>query len=229
MEEVELRLVNSTPFCQLSAEFPQITMFRWCSSVIDYVEVYGDNHIVKRATERLKEITESIDSQIVTSDRMENHVSAGISCRCNTVNSSIRLAESMNLLWEAPAVYANGEEKLRLISFSGVDLDAFFQEVSRSGKATIERKKRIDPDSLRDVYSISLKDLFGELSGKQALYLREAVSMGMFSSPRRTMVEELARIHGLSKSTMQEHLNKARNKLIQAVEPYLTLYLHSNQ
>ena len=229
MEEVELRLVNSTPFCQLSAEFPDITMFRWCSSVVDYVEVYGDGESVKMAMERLKEITENIDSKIVTLDRMEDHVSAGISCRCNTVNSSIRLAESMNLLWEAPAVYANGEEKLRLVSFSGEDLDAFYLEASRGGKAVIERKKRIEPDSLKDVYSISLKGLFGELSGKQALYLREAVSMGMFSSPRRSRVEELARIHGLSKSTMQEHINKARNKLIQAVEPYLTLYIHSKQ
>ena len=151
MEEVELRLVNSTPFCQLSVEFPDITMFRWCSSVVDYVEVYGESKSVKMAMERLKEITESIDSQIVTSDRMEDHVSAGISCRCNTVNSSIRLAESMNLLWEAPAVYANGEEKLRLVSFSGEDLDAFYLEVSRAGKAVIERKKRIEPDSLKDV------------------------------------------------------------------------------
>ena len=25
---------------------------------------------------------------------------------------------------------------------------------------------------------------------------------------------------------MQEHINKARNKLLQAMEPYITLYLH---
>lgn len=196
---------------------------------MDYVEVYGDSSVVAKATDRLKEITESISSEVVTSDRMGDHVSAGISCRCTTHNSSIRLAESMNLLWEAPAVYTNGEEKLRLISFSGNDLDSFFQAVSKEGKVSIERKKKVEPDSLRDVYSISLRDLFGGLSGKQALYLREAVAMGMFAAPRRIRVEELARTHGLSKSTMQEHINKARNKLIQAMEPYLTLYIHSRQ
>ena len=227
MEEVELVLKNSTPFCQLSAQFPEITMFRWCSSVVDYVEIYGDSDVVKDATEMLRHITERIDSEVVTSGTIEDHVSAGISCRCTTANSSIRLAESMNLLWEAPAVYSNGEEKLRLVSFSGKDLDAFYQEASREGSVMIGRKKRIEPDSLRDVYSISLKDLFGGLSAKQALYLREAVGMGMFSTPRKSRIEELAGIHGLSKSTMQEHINKARNKLIQAMEPYLTLYIHS--
>ncbi len=227
MEEVELILKNSTPFCDLSAEFPEITMFRWCSSVVDYVEIYGESDVVRNATEKLMLITESIDSEVVTSGMIEKHVSAGISCRCTTANSSIRLAESMNLLWEAPAVYANGEEKLRLISFSGNDLDAFYQEASRQGQVVIGRKRKIEPDSLRDVYSISLKDLFGELSPKQALYLREAVGMGMFSSPRGSTVEELAMVHGLSKSTMQEHIDKARNKLIKAMEPYLTLYIHS--
>lgn len=229
MEEIEIRMVNSTPFCRLSVEFPGITMFRWCSSVVDYVEAYGDPETAGKASERLKEITGGIDSQVVSYDKIDQHLAASISCRCTTRNSSIRLAESMNLLWEAPAIYANGEERLRLISFSPEDLDAFFREASKAGEVEIVRKRRIEPDSLRDVYSISLHDLFGELSGKQARYLREAIVMGMFSSPRRTRIEELARAQGLSKSTMQEHVNKARNKLIQAMEPYLTLFIQSEQ
>ena len=49
----------------------------------------------------------------------------------------------------------------------------------------------------------------------------------MFSSPKKVKIEELAKKHGLTKSTMQEHVNKAKNKLIQSIEPYLTLYIHS--
>lgn len=228
MEEIELSLVNSTLFCQFSKEFPDITIFRWCSSIVDYVELYGQGREINEAHERLKQIAVGINSEVVTSGRMDEHVSAGISCRCTTHNSTIRLAETMNLLWEAPAVYAGGKEQLRLISFSADDIEAFFREASKDGKIEIVKKRRIEPDSLRDVYSISLKDLFGGLSAKQARYLREAVSMGMFSSPRRLKIEELAKNHSLSKSTMQEHINKARNKLIKAVEPYLSLYIHSD-
>ncbi len=228
MEEVELRFVNSTLFCQFSKEFPDITIFRWCSSIVDYVEFYGKDSDVREASERLKQITENINSTVVASGNLDNHLSTGISCRCTTNNSTIRLAESMNLLWEAPAVYSRGEERLRLISFASGDLDEFFREASLEGEVEILRKRKIEPDSLRDVYSISLRDLFSDLSIKQVQYLREAISKGFFSTPRRMRVEEMARSHGLSKSTMQEHLNKARNKLIQAIEPYLSLYIHSD-
>ncbi len=228
MEEVELRFVNQSLFCQFSKEFPDITIFRWCSSVVDYVEFYGNDKVVKEAYGRLRQVTADINSEIVTSGNLDNHLSTGISCRCTTNNSTIRLAESMNLLWEAPAVYSGGEEKLRLISFASGDLDEFFREASLEGEVEILRKRKIEPDSLRDVYSISLRDLFSDLSIKQVQYLREAITKGFFSTPRRMRVEEMARSHGLSKSTMQEHLNKARNKLIQAIEPYLSLYIHSD-
>ncbi len=229
MEEIELALTNSTPFTALSREFPDLLIFRWCSSIIDYVEMYGPEDRIQKASIRLKEVTESIHSFVVTEDVLEDRSSTAISCRCNLLNSTIRLAESMNLLWEAPAIYEKGEEKLRLISFSSTEFGSFYGKVASQGTTRIIRKKKIEPDSLRDVYSISLKDIFGDLSTKQAKYLKEAIGKGMFSSPRRLRVEDMARNNGLSKSTMQEHLRKAENKLIRSVEPYLALYLHSTK
>ena len=227
MEEIELELKNATPFTLLSQEFPDLTIFRWCSSVVDYVEMYGPKERVQKAARSLKITTQKIHSYVVTEDSSENHSSTAISCRCNVVNSTIRLAESMNLLWEAPAIYKDGRERLRLISFSDAELEQFFKRASANGEIHILRKKKIEPESLRDVYRISLKELLGTLSLKQAKYLREAIGSGMFSSPKKVKIEELAKKHGLTKSTMQEHVNKAKNKLIQSIEPYLTLYIHS--
>jgi predicted DNA binding protein len=133
----------------------------------------------------------------------------------------------MNLLWEAPAVYSNGKETLRLISFSQKDLEGFFDAASMEGTIQFVRKKNILPDSLREVYSISLGDIFEGMSSKQVRYLRDAIALGLFNSPRKAKIEDLARSSGLSKSTMQEHINKARNKLLKAMEPYISLYLHS--
>jgi predicted DNA binding protein len=227
MEEIELKLDNLTPFCELSKEFPEITIFRWCNSVIDYVEMYGKEDRMKEAYRRLAEVTSAIHSRILNSGLIGTHSESAISCRCTTHNSSIRLAESMNLLWEAPAVYGNGKETLRLISFSQKDLEGFFDAASMEGTIQFVRKKNILPDSLREVYSISLGDIFESMSSKQVRYLRDAIALGLFNSPRKAKIEDLARSSGLSKSTMQEHINKARNKLLKAMEPYISLYLHS--
>ena len=227
MEEIELKLVNRTPFCELSKEFPDVMIFRWCSSVIDYVEMYGKVDRMKEAYRRLGEAANSIHSRVLNSGLIGSHSESAISCRCTTHNSSIRLAESMNLLWEAPAVYLNGEEKLKLISFSQKDMERFFEAESKDGTLQLIKKKTILPDSLREIYSITLGDIFQNMSTRQVKYLRDAIALGLFDSPRKAKVEDLAASNGLSKSTMQEHINKARNKLLQAMEPYITLYLHS--
>jgi predicted DNA binding protein len=78
------------------------------------------------------------------------------------------------------------------------------------------------------MYTISLNEVFGEFSTKQLMFLRDAVSRGMFSTPRKIKVEDLAKARGVTKSTMQEHLNKARNKLMKSMEPYINLFLDSS-
>jgi predicted DNA binding protein len=227
MEEIELKLTNKTPFCELSREFPDVTVFRWCSSVIDYVEIYGNEYRIKEAHSRLGEVTNAIHSRVLNSDLTEKHSESAISCRCTTSNSSIRLAESMNLLWEAPAIYFKGKESLRLVAFSQGDVERFINAASKDGTVQLVKKKKMLPDSLREIYSISLGDIFQNMSPKQVRYLRDAIAIGIFDSPRKTKIEDLAASNGLSKSTMQEHINKARNKLLHAMEPYITIYLHS--
>ncbi|MCL4333321.1 MAG: helix-turn-helix domain-containing protein [Candidatus Thermoplasmatota archaeon] len=227
MDEIEIELTNSTPFTLLSKDFPDLTIFRWCSSEVDYVEMYGPKERVDRASRKLKQITKEIHSFVVISNSQENQSSTAISCRCNIHNSTIRLAESTNLLWEAPAVYKEGKERLRLVSFSDRELRSFFDKASAYGEVNVIKKKRIEPGSLRDVYNISLKQLFGSLSNKQAKYLSEAISRGFFDSPKKVKLEELARTQRIKKSTMQEHVNKAKLKLATSIEPYLSLYILS--
>lgn len=225
MEEIELKLKNDTPFCELSNRFPALRIFRWCSSVIDYVEAYGSHDDLEDATEVLAEIADSLDSEIIHRDLGKNRLSAAIACRCSVKNSTIRVAETNDLLWEAPAFYSEGFEKIKLIAFGSDSLNNFVNEVSGSGEVRLEKRIQIRPESLRDLYTISLSDVLGELTEKQLLYMQDAIRMGLFSTPRRNKIEDLAGMHGVTKSTMQEHVNKARNKLIIAMEPYLNLFL----
>lgn len=224
MERVELRMSNDTPFCQLSRSFPDLKIYRWCSSVIDYVVITGDRKQINASSDELMNIVEGIHSRVLQESNERGTKTSSISCRCNVNNSSIRLAESTNLMWESPAFYHNGFEYIKLISFSSGDLSRFFDAASEKGDVRVESKKNVLPESLREIYTISLADIFGNLSELQIRYLKDAIGMGLFSSPRKIKVEDLAHRFGVSKSTMQEHVNKARNKLIRAMEPYLSLY-----
>lgn len=223
MYELELRLSNDLPFAWLSSQFPDLRIYRWCSSMVDYLEIFGPEKMLLQAEKKLKELSEELKSALSHRNLHGDRLTVMMGCRCSVMNSAIRIAESMNFMWEAPASYHKGFETLRLISFDDENSDGLYNNLGKLGTLEVVKKKELKPGSLREVYTVSLSELTGDLTEKQIRYLRDAISMGFFASPKRVMIEDLAAIHKVSKSTMQEHINKARNKLLLSLEPYLNL------
>jgi hypothetical protein len=225
MEEIDLKLVNDLPFCRVSKRFPDATMLRWCNSAVDYLEFYAGDSTLDRIAEALPELVSSLKSRIIFQSRKVNRISVMVACRCTRQNSTIRMAEFDSCLWEAPVQYENGEENLSVVSLEAGNFRQLFDDLSAVGTVGIERKQQIDPESLRDIYTISMSQLFNPLTGKQMEYLLNAISAGYFSIPRKIDLEELATHMGISKSTLQEHVSKATTKVMSFLEPYLRLYL----
>lgn len=223
MFELELQLENDLPFAVLSRTFPDLRIFRWCSSRVDYLEIYGQADLLLQLKGQIDEFAHGLGSSVVKSSVYNERLTVMLACRCSIGNSAIRMVEARNFLWEAPASYHKGIETIKMVSLGEENMQELYSDLSRIGEVKVEKKRKLLPDTMRDVYTISLSDLTGELTPKQIRYLKDAISMGFFATPRRVRIEELASIHGVSKSTMQEHINKARYKLMLALEPYLNL------
>ncbi len=56
-----------------------------------------------------------------------------------------------------------------------------------------------------------------------------ALANGYFKIPKATEIESLARIVSLSESTVEEHLNKAKNRILNNISPFLELFFLSEQ
>ncbi|MEM0157521.1 MAG: helix-turn-helix domain-containing protein, partial [Thermoplasmataceae archaeon] len=225
MEEIDLKLVNDLPFCRVSQRFPDATMLRWCNSAVDYLEFYAGDDTLDRISEALPDLVASLKSRIIFKSRKENRISVMVACRCTRQNSTIRMAEFDSCLWKAPVKYEKGEENLSVVSLEAENFRQLFDDLNAVGTVEIERKQQIDPESLRDVYTLSMSQLFNPLTGKQMEYLLNAISAGYFSIPRKIELGELATHMGISKSTLQEHVSKATTKVMAFLEPYLRLYL----
>lgn len=223
MFELELQLENDLPFAVLSRTFPDLRIFRWCSSHVDYLEIYGQADLLLQLKGQIDEFAHGLGSSVVKSSIYNERLTVMLACRCSIGNSAIRMVEARNFLWEAPASYHKGIETIKMVSLGEENMQELYSDLSRIGEVKVEKKRKLLPDTMRDVYTISLSVLTGELTPKQIRYLKDAISMGFFATPRRVRIEELASIHGVSKSTMQEHINKARYKLMLALEPYLNL------
>jgi hypothetical protein len=80
----------------------------------------------------------------------------------------------------------------------------------------------------RDEVAVSflhdLSDLFSRLTEKQIKAFLEACDSGYYRIPKKITAAELARKIHLSRTTFEEHLRKAENKVLSAIVPYLQLY-----
>jgi hypothetical protein len=66
--------------------------------------------------------------------------------------------------------------------------------------------------------------LFSHLTEKQIDALLTAYSHGYYRLPRKTDVQTIASKKRVPRTTFQEHLKKAENKLVSSVIPYIQLY-----
>jgi predicted DNA binding protein len=77
--------------------------------------------------------------------------------------------------------------------------------------------------SFTDEMLVPVESLMDGLTAKQTETMMLAIERGYFDSPARISAEELARLTGLSRSTVMEHLRKAEGKLLVNVLPLLRI------
>lgn len=224
MDEINLEMSHDLPMNNVSKEFPNIKIFRWCNSFVDYLEFHGDRIGGLALINFMKVFTEKIHSEIVYSSVRTNTVTVMIACRCSVINSTARMVESENCLWRAPVTYENGKELLTVYSPDSNMFQHLYNKLEQVASVKIVGKKIVKSEDLRETWMLSLSDLFSGMTDRQERYLAEAISSGYFDIPKKVSIEKLASNNGVSKSTMQEHLSKAETRIFKALEPYLRLY-----
>lgn len=225
MDEVTLLLENSTPFCRLSKSYPEITFLRWCNSSVDYLEFYGNDESLNRISDDMPGIVSDLGSSIIHRDSSKGRFSVLLKCRCTVQNSTIRIAESDNCLWVGPVEYYGGSENLSVVAMEQVNIESLYRDLESIGSIKVLRKQRVEPESMRDLYTISSKRLFSGLTEKQVNYILTAISAGYYDIPSKTDIRALSNRLSISKSTLQEHLSKANSYILKALLPILFLYL----
>lgn len=130
-------------------------------------------------------------------------------CRADGVVGAI-VAHGCTILW--PAVYARGTELYTVVAPTRERMDNLVRRLREMGEVTLERVSEVPAHAL-DV-SVSLADVTTGLTERQLAVLRRAVEQGYYDSPRRVSADALAVSFGVSRSTFQEHLRKAEQRVL---------------
>lgn len=222
--EVVLKVTHDCPFANASRKFPTMKMFSWCNREHEVYEVIAEKQEEYSAiVEELSKVTRVLD---VSSDSQNVHLIT-TRCFCKMENSVSMNVEAFNILHVPPIVYDQGWEYYRIIVFRHEDLRKLMQRLEEKGFVfDVVRKVPFD-GFIASSLTLTADALFSNLTEKQTDALLTAYNYGYYRLPRRTDVQTIATKRRVPRTTFQEHLKKAENKLVVSLVPYIQLYKHA--
>ncbi len=214
-------------FTDLTRRFPSASVFIWCNRENDVME------IVVRNPEEYPLVVEEIRTthnrgvieEIVDEQRLYLNVSE---CHCMKQDTIVRHIGQLNILNIFPNMIENGWAYHRLIVFKHKDLEELLNRFEKWGwYYKILRKTSFD-GFVASSLTMSADALFSGLTEKQMEAVLDAHRHGYYNLPRSADVKTIAAKKKVPRTTYQEHLMKAENKLIAALIPNIKLYYHAS-
>ncbi len=222
--EAVFKVTHDCPFGNISRKFPSLKMFEWCNREHEVFELIVEEHEEYAAV--MEEISKLHGIIGKSSDRDKVHLVMK-SCYCSLESSVSKNIDTCNLLHVLPVVYERGWEYYRVIAFRHEDLEELLQRLDEKGfEFEILRKVPFD-GFIASSLTLTADALFSDLTEKQIGALLTAYRNGYYRLPRKADVKEIAFKERVPRTTFQEHLKKAENKLVAALVPYIQLFSHA--
>ncbi len=219
MYEVSFKIDYDYPFIALSKSFPELRFNMWCLWGRELLEIpVHDDAVASQIEKQVKKAGRLVDKSTVSGNRRIFL----LKCTCDIYDSVWNIAGENEFFDAPPAVYQGGWGFFRLITFEEDNIRSLFKDLNTRGRTELLGKKEISLEVLPS--SMWVNSVFSDLTGKQRSALLKAQQYGYYTSPRNITTDSIARSMGVSRSTFEEHLRKAENKVISSIAPYLELY-----
>ena len=219
--EVVFKITHDCPFCNISKRFPHLKMFVWCNREHEVIELILDKSDECSAV--LEEMSKKEGIIEKSSDSHNTHYFVK-KCFCAVEDSVGKNIDAFDLLHISPVVYQHGWEYYRIIAFKHEDLKGLMQRFESKGfKFEILRKVPFN-GFIASSLTLSADALFSDLTEKQAEALLAAHRNGYYRLPKKANITDIANKKRVPRTTYQEHLKKAENKLVSSLVPYIQLF-----
>ena len=219
--EIVFKVTHDCPFGNISRRFPSLKMFLWCNREHEVIEMLtNDQEEYSAVMEEIVKLGGLIEE---SSDRDSVHIVTK-KCFCTTENSVSKNIDAFNLLHVSPVVYERGWEYYRVIAFRHKDLKNLLQWLEEMN-FTVEVLRKVPFDGfIASSLTLTADALFSDLTEKQMDALLTAYSHGYYKLPRKNDVKTIASRKRVPRTTFQEHLKKAENKIVASLIPYIQLF-----
>jgi hypothetical protein len=225
--EIVLKVTFDAFLVNLSRRFPSTTICIWCNRENDILE------IIVRNPEEYPLIMEEIHARPIMgvldeiSDDRRLYLNIN-ECHCMKQDTIVRHIGKLDILNVFPNLIENGWVYHRLIVFRHEDLEELLRRLEKWGWVyKILRKVPFD-GFIASSLTLTADALFSDLTEKQIAAMLTAYRHGYYNLPRDADVQTISAKEKVPRTTFQEHLKKAENKLVASLVPYIQLFKNAS-
>ncbi len=221
--ELEFKIRHNCRFADFSVRNPLAGIHKWRIKNHEIIEVFS-----RDGTENPDAFKDAcaLDGIIdYVRDEYQSHlISKSIPCGVDSIIDDC--SSELDILHVAPASYYGGWEYHRVIAFRQEDITKLIEKFHDCGYMPwILRKVPFSGFSAGSM-TVRTESLFEGLTDLQTDAVLTAHSHGYYRIPRSADVKTISNSIGVRRTTFQEHLRKAENKIMQALIPHLHTWHH---
>lgn len=217
--EASFKVKHECPYRTISEKHPSLTIREWFMNEQQILEIASGG----TPTQELVEAVENLGTMLFEAEDSENLYAVVQSSRCSLDDSLISRFEEHNCLYTPPTIYREGWEQYTVTAFDDRDVRGLLGDLDQDREVEVLSTRTIETRRVPHSLFVTADSLFGGLTPRQLEALRIALDAGYFDQPRGASIAELAERTNVARSTYEEHLRKAENKLIGNTQNLLRL------
>lgn len=217
--EASFRVKHECPYRKISERYPDLTIREWYLSDCQVIEVTSPESPTNDLLEEIDQLGTILHKSV---DESGLHVVTQ-SCLCSLEGSIIERFEEYNCLYQPPTIHRQGWEHYTVIAFDESDVRALLHDLEADRDIEVLSKTAITEQQIPHSMLAPVDQLFEDVTERQLAALRLALESGYYEQPRKTSLRELADQTAVARSTYEEHLRKAENKLLTNAGQFLRL------
>jgi len=217
--EASFRVKHECPYREISERYPDLTIREWYLSDCQVIELTAPGSPTADLLDEIDHLGTILHKSV---DESGLHVVTQ-SCLCSLEDSIIERFETYNSLYQPPTVHRQGWEHYTVIAFDESDVRALLNDLDADRDIEVLSKTAITEQQVPHSMLAPIDQLFENVTDRQLAALRLAIERGYYEQPRKTSLRELADLTSVARSTYEEHLRKAENKLLTNAGQFLRL------
>ncbi|MFC6953635.1 helix-turn-helix domain-containing protein [Halorubellus litoreus] len=219
LHEASIRVKHECPYREISERHPDLTIREWPLSDCQVLEITSE----ATPTDELLDEISQLGTVLHESEGEDGYHVVTQSCLCSLEESIIDRFEKHNCLYQSPTIYRQGWEHYTVVAFDGEDVRELLGDLRSDREIELLAKTPISETQIPHSMLAPANQLFEDLTDRQLAALQLALERGYYEQPRKTSLRDLAEQTAVARSTFEEHLRKAENKLLTNAGQFLRL------